>query len=376
MSLPQVLFVDDEPNVLVGVSRSLRSRFDIVTALSGEEGLQVLSNQPIDVVVSDMRMPLMDGAAFLARARTLKPEVVRLVMSGQADLDACIRAINDGNIFRFLIKPVGREVLGDVVASAVEQRRLVLAERELLERTLTGAVDALSEGLAMTSPLAFGRSRRLRQVAASISDELRLPKRWALEVAAMLSQLGAATLPPETLRRWYSGEQLSELERSMVARVNSLSCQLVRHLPRLEEVLELMTALESPDNPPSAMSLPVRVIIVADALERRLFQGESLDEALTNLAASPQYDPVVLAACRTLGGILNNGAEGTERAVAVTGVQPGMVLIEDVFSKSGSLLISRGHTVSDGLMTCLRNFAATVGVREPLRVFVSHQAAG
>jgi CheY-like chemotaxis protein len=361
----RILFVDDEPNVLIGVTRALRGHYELLLATSGADALQQLSSGPIDVVVSDMRMPQMDGATFLSKARAISPDTVRLVMSGHSDLEASVRAINEGHIFRFLIKPVKREVLVEVLDAAVEQHRLVLAERELLERTLTGAVDALSEGLAMTSPLAFGRSRRLKHIASALADELKLPGRWAIEVAAMLSQLGAAALPPETLRRWYAEEPLSAAEREMVARVTAQASQQLSHIPRLEKVLELIVALG--EDTPSA-TIPARLLQVANALERRLARGEDLQEALAALSASPLGDSVVLAACRRLKGLLLG--QGPQSGVAVADIQAGMVLAEDVFSKAGALLISRGHLVSEGLITCLRNFAATVGVREPLQVSV------
>jgi len=366
MTVPRVLFVDDEPNVLVGVARALRGRFDVVVAVSGEDALQQMTTETFDVVVSDMRMPVMDGASFLAHAKRLAPDTVRLVMSGHSDLDACIRAINHGHIFQFLVKPVTREALVASLESAVEQRRLVLAEKELLERTLTGAVDALSEGLALTSPIAFGRSRRLKHLVTALAEELKLAKKWPLEVAAMLSQLGAATLPPDTLQRWYANEPLSEVEREMVQRVGSLSCQQLRHIPRLEPVLELISVIDRGEQASAILGLEGRVLQVASELELRLFRGQPLEEALVAMAESLRFDPTVVSACRRLKALLLG--QGPRRAVSVAAVSAGMVLADDVRAKSGALLIARGHAVSEGLVVCLRNFAATVGVREPIQV--------
>ncbi len=366
MNAPRILFVDDEPNVLIGVTRALRGRFDVVVSTGGDDALQQMTGETFDVVVSDMRMPIMDGASFLAHAKRLAPDTVRLVMSGHSDLDASVRAINHGHIFQFLVKPVTRDALVSALEAAVEQRRLVMAERELLERTLTGAVDALSEGLALTSPLAFGRSRRLKHLVTALAEELKLAKRWPLEVAAMLSQLGAATLPPDTVQRWYADEPMSDVEREMVARVGAISCQQLRHIPRLEPVLELIPVIDRLEPSASIPSLEARVLEVAGALELRLFRGQPVESALADMADTGRFDPALLGACRRLKALLLG--QGPRRSVPVSAVCAGMVLADDVKAKSGALLIARGHAVSEGLVVCLRNFAATVGVREPIEV--------
>jgi len=372
MTVPRVLFVDDEPNVLIGVTRALRGRFDVVVSTSGDDALQQMTAEAFDVVVSDMRMPVMDGASFLAHAKRLAPDTVRLMMSGHSDLDASIRAINQGHIFQFLVKPVTRDALVASLEAAAEQHRLVIAERELLERTLTGAVDALSEGLALTSPLAFGRSRRLKHLVTALADELKLPKKWPLEVAAMLSQLGAATLPPDIVQRWYANEPLSTVEREMVSRVSAISCQQLRHIPRLEPVLELIPIIDRAEPSGNIASLEARILEVASALELALFRGQSLEEALRAMMSTARYDHSVLAACHRLKALLFG--QGPRWSVPVSQVHAGMVLADDVRAKSGALLISRGHAVSEGLVVCLRNFAATVGVREPILVIAQDEA--
>jgi DNA-binding NtrC family response regulator len=101
-----VLFVDDEPHLLEGITRSLRTHFDIRTASSAAQGLQIVKTcGPFAVVVSDMRMPEMNGAQFLSQVRQYAPDTVRIILSGQADMQQTIAAVNEGNIFRFISKP-------------------------------------------------------------------------------------------------------------------------------------------------------------------------------------------------------------------------------------------------------------------------------
>jgi CheY-like chemotaxis protein len=363
---PRVLLVDDEPNLLLTLRRMLFGRYELELATSAEDALQLLVNRPpFEVIVSDMRMPGMDGSQFLARARQLNPDAVRLVLSGHSDLEAAVRAINDGQVFRFLIKPTPRDKLVEALDAAVGQHRLVQAERELLEKTLTGAVDALTEVLALTNPAAFGRSRRVRRICAALGAALKVEPRWALEMAAMLSELGAVTLPPDTALRWDAGEALSESEQAMVARIPEVGGRLLGHIPRIEPVTELLQALSGP---PSRRPLGARIVAVAQLVEAGLRGGASLDAVLEALATDDRVDPVVLAESRSLKGLALR--QDATRHVPVSALKAGMVLIDDVRTRSGALLISRGHEVSEGLIERLRNFGATVGLKEPLTVMV------
>ena len=111
----RILFVDDEPKVLQGLERQLSSRFELRTVPGPVLGLQILiKDGPYAAVVSDYRMPMMSGVEFLAKAREKCPDTVRLMLTGQADLNAAIRAVNEGAIFRFLsaTSEMDRRLLG------------------------------------------------------------------------------------------------------------------------------------------------------------------------------------------------------------------------------------------------------------------------
>ena len=162
---PRVLCVDDEPNVLAGLRRCLRGHFAVTTAVGGAAGLDALRAEGrFAVVVSDLRMPGMDGVAFLSQVRALAPDTVRVLLTGQADLEAAIASVNEGHIFRFLMKPCAPTQLLAAVDAAAEQHRLLTAERELLEQTLHGSIKALTEALALANPTSFGRATRLKQL--------------------------------------------------------------------------------------------------------------------------------------------------------------------------------------------------------------------
>jgi C4-dicarboxylate-specific signal transduction histidine kinase len=147
---PRVLFVDDEPDVLESLADVLYQDYEVLTAVGGAAALEILAEVRVPVVVSDMRMPGMDGATFLGKVRERAPGAVRMLLTGHADLDATVRAVNDGGIFRFLTKPCPPAAMRKAVADALEQHRVLTADRELLAERVSELTTQLlrSERLA------------------------------------------------------------------------------------------------------------------------------------------------------------------------------------------------------------------------------------
>src|SRR5215210_6025004 len=241
-SRPRVLCVDDEPQVLEGLRDNLRRSFDVEVAESGTEGLEMLRRAPnaFEIVISDMRMPVMSGSVFLGEARRVAPNAVRILLTGYADAKAAVRAVNDGQIFRFLTKPCPADELLRACAAALMHRRIIAAERTLLEQTLRGSVQALTDVLALASPGVFGHADRVRTLAAQIAERLGVEDAWEIEVAAMLSHVGAITLPTETAERLRTGLPLSADEQAMVDRVPGATARIIGHIPRMEGVLQIV----------------------------------------------------------------------------------------------------------------------------------------
>jgi signal transduction histidine kinase len=160
----RVLFVDDEPYVLAGLTDLLRGRYQVTTATSGTEALRIIvDSEPFSVIVSDFAMPGMSGAEFLGQARHASPDAIRLLLTGQATLEGAASAINEGQIFRFLIKPCSGSHLIQALDDAVEQYRLVTADRQLLEHKL----GAMSSHLVRVERLAS-----LGTMSAAVGHEL------------------------------------------------------------------------------------------------------------------------------------------------------------------------------------------------------------
>src|SRR5882757_7202774 len=212
--LPRILCVDDEPRIVEGLALHLRREYQVYTANSGAVALKTLQDLGgVAVVVSDMRMPGMDGATLLKRVMQLHPETTRILLTGEPGRDTAVTAINEGQIFRFLTKPCGPDQLKAAIEAGVIQHRLLNAEKVLLQETLVGCIKALIDVLAITNPVAFGRTKRVTRMVKELSQALGNKSFWQLEAAAMLSQLGYISLPVELVEKLYYGERLSAEEQ-------------------------------------------------------------------------------------------------------------------------------------------------------------------
>lgn len=375
--------VDDEPHILAGFRRALHGRFTVEMASSGAEGLTIIQqavNQgsPFPVVVSDMMMPGMNGAEFLGRAREIDPEAVQILLSGQADLESTIAAVNNGKLFRFLTKPCATGDLELVLDAAVEQHRLIHAERELLERTLTGAVNVLTELLSMSSPEAFTRTERVRTVVDGAATILGVED-WQLPLASMLSQIGCIAVPGDVLHRARTGGELTPEECEVYLAHPQTALRLLERIPRLEVVARWIgdqpvrppgiTAVskdwQAPSGSPTS-DLSETLLRAGLAFLAALDATGDNDKALAQLSASGHYPPSVLDALDESAAAL--APQGVRREIPVGLVRSGMLLEQDVETKTGMILVRRGERVTEALAMRLENFARTVGVIEPIVV--------
>jgi response regulator RpfG family c-di-GMP phosphodiesterase len=371
-----ILLVDDEVAILDGLRRQLRKRFTVHTATSGAEGLELLAREPVAVVVSDMRMPQMDGATFLSRVRAEHPDVVRILLTGQADTQAAITAVNEGQIYRFLTKPCPPDVLLEEIGSGIELNRLVTAEKELLGSTLRRTVEALTATLSLAQPAAFGRALRISRTVSELAEALQVEDPWDLEVTAMLSQLGSVTLPPNVLAKLDSGRPLTEEEAEMASQVPRISRDLVATIPRLEGVAEAIGCHRarfdgegSAPGTPRGEELPLaaRILRLAVDFDAGMSLRPSVQATLSAmLADGGAYDPRIMA-------VLVESHEAQEilnppRDVDVHRLEPGMVIFDDVFTSEGVLLISRGTVVTEPLVLRLENYARQDRVGRMVRV--------
>jgi response regulator RpfG family c-di-GMP phosphodiesterase len=210
-----------------------------------------------------------------------------------------------------------------------------------------------------------------------MSEQLSIEQQWQVKMAAMLSQIGCITLPPQTMKRHYWGEPLSLDEKRMLEAHPTVGAELVRRIPRLEEVAQIISYQEKyfdgsgvPDDPIRGDQIPIgaRVLKVALDFVRLESSGRSPREALDSLKQRQGwYDATILSA---LEAVLRSAAKYLAQSVTVGELRPHMILAQDIRTSDGVLLISKGHQVSETLCQRLSNLGETAGVPESILVAV------
>jgi response regulator RpfG family c-di-GMP phosphodiesterase len=385
MMSEKILFVDDEPGVLEGFRRLLHKEFSLDTAVGAREGLAAMAATGQDnyaVIVSDMRMPEMDGVQFLSRVRTISADSVRIALTGYADVQTASNAVNEGAIFRFLTKPCEKEVLANALTAGLVQHRLVIAERDLLEKTLRGSVKVLTEVLSLVNPAAFSRGVRVGEYVQHIVKELQLKTPWQFEVAGMMSQLGCVTLDEETIEAVYAGKTLSAEEQARYDTHAGVAATLLSNIPRLEAVAHMIAKQNSaPPYSPAGIDLmqdPValgaQILRVAIAYDQLLSRGGGHEESLSLLLSRTKEfaRPVVDA----LANLETEARRMEARTCLISGLACEMVLQEDVRTATGMLLVAKGTLITHALLARLQNFLRREPISGTVLVHVPHQTAG
>jgi len=368
----KILLVDDEPNVLDGYRRTLSREFKLETAEGAQQALAMATEKgPYAVVISDMRMPGIDGVQLLSRIKALSPDTIRVMLTGTTDRDTAINAINEGSIFRFLNKPCSKDLMASTITAALVRYRLVTAEKELLEQTLSGSLQVLTEVLSLVNPAAFSRAERARRYIHHVVTAMRLGNPWQYEVAAMLSQLGCVTLPPETIDAVYLGEPLSPSEQEQYDAHPSVAASLLARIPRLEPIAWMIAHQNSPASEletveAGEMRQGAEILRLILAYEQAIHRGTSRTEAAHIL--SRQYRNFSPAFFQALVTLDPNAEESEVRKCQIDDLTPGMIIHQEVRSASGTLLVSEGQEVTPAVISKLKNFHARRAIGKEVTV--------
>jgi CheY-like chemotaxis protein len=361
----KILFVDDEPAFLAGYQLMLPAHIQSDTAIGGEQALAAIrENGPYAVVVSDMRMPGMNGVQFLARVRQDAPDTIRMMLTGCADINAAIDAVNEGNIFRFLAKPCTEDVLTKAITSGLIQYRLITSEKDLLENTLMGSIKLLTDVLAAISPEAFGKSIRIARCVRHLMDRFHIPSLWCFEAAAMLSQLGCIMLDAELIQAAYVDTHLSAENRLRFEAHPGAARDLLINVRRLEPVAWIIgqqLTREIPKNPPEVPEVPAAILTlgakmlrVAVAFDNLRMKGVSNEEAVRRLQYRSEFDRDLVNA---LADIKPEESKMELRQIPISELTVGMILQQNIKNHAGVLVVAKGQEVTRPLLLRLEHFS-------------------
>ncbi len=364
-SQPRILMVDDEPNVLSGYRRTLCESYDVSTADGGAAALKILDESgPFPVVFTDMRMPRMDGVAFLRGARKKHPDSVYVMLTGNSDQETAINAINEGQVFRFLNKPCSPEMLEHTIRAGLRHYELIQSEKVLLRDTLSGSVKLLVEAMTLSHPELGKMGGDIRHDSQVLSNALGLSADWRLPLAASLCLLGFLVVSEAS-----NGESLSD---EVLESCAESGAGLLRHIPRLDEVAQVVARQREPGHLPNeftatdgvtraAVGARILRFVVDLQRETRAKNGDQV-AALNSLRLQPKlYDSRILDAASgsfdQLSAARAAQASRIRICVPVRALKPGMDLDQDILTTDGMLLLSKGQTLAPIMVERLRRFS-------------------
>lgn len=426
-----LLLVDDEANILSSLRRLFRPLgYRLLTAESGEEALELLAAEPVDLIVSDMRMPGMNGAQLLAAAAERWPDTVRILLTGYADMSSTIEAINLGRIHRYVSKPWDDNELKLIVRDALDHRRLKLENqrmaqtisaqneqlrqfnselevtverrtRELktalaaadkahqeLRQAYTGTVRVFCELIEGRSDLLKGHGRRVADLSRSLARQLGISEaeQQTLILASMLHDMGKLGLPDELLVKPFS--TLRAEERGAVMLHPSRAESLLMGITPLREAARIVRShhehFDGTGYPDGLAGLAIhrlaRILAVAnayDALQLGTLVGRTLSpkDALEFIVSNrgKRYDPEVVDALVAVGVASPPEPARPVRRLRPAQLSKGMVLAEDLVHADGYLLLGRGFVVDDSIVDQLLRLEQSEG--RAVIVVVRQQAA-
>lgn len=373
----KVLLVDDDENILQGYLRNLRKGFAVQVATSGDEAIRLLDAQgPFALLVADMRMPGMSGLELLEAAARKWPRMVRIMLTGNADQRTAVEAVNHGQVFRFLTKPCPPEELALAIEAGLRQHHLQEAERELLEKTLTGSIQVLTDLLALVDPTSFGWSQVVKDRARLLAQHLGHGDVWSLEVAALLAPIGRLALPQEVAGAGHSAA-LPPKEQEMLRRVPEVGAQLLAAIPRLEDAVEIIRYQAKhfdgggfPDGGVKGADIPWGARILKPLLDFTAIERVRKDKrvAMEALKLKPnRYDPSVLEAMEAC--LLEKPASGAGSLPAVPcsarSLQAGQRLTENLVTVTGKVILHAGTIIRPPHLLLIQDVGELLGFQEP-----------
>jgi response regulator RpfG family c-di-GMP phosphodiesterase len=411
-----LLFVDDEANILSSLKRLFRPcGYQIFTAESGAQGLEILQREKVDLVVSDMRMPEMNGAQFLEKVREQWPDTVRILLTGYAEIGATIDAINKGQIYRYVSKPWEDNDITLTVKHALQQKMLereklrleelthkqneelkdmnanleakVLARTEEVRQTMAfleaaheklkksfiTSVRVFSNLIELRNPNRSGHSRRVADLARTLAQSLGLSAAEVQDtfIAGLLLDIGKIGLPDRLLDKPF--HNLNAEERAEISKFPVKGEMALMALEQLHGAAKLIRSHRErfdgtgyPDQLPGLSTpLGARILSIAEDYDTALI-GTSYSKAMNATEASlfiqdgkgKRYDPAVVnALLKELDkGKPTQSSNPLETILRSGQLLPGMKLSQDLITWSGDILLSKEHVLTEALIDQIRGF--------------------
>jgi len=378
----KILFVDDDTVQLSIFKDSFDKSFNITLAADGLEALNLFKKEgPFAVVISDHEMPKLKGIELLAKIKQINPDSIRILITAYGELNIALNAVNQGQIFRFHTKPCEVDLLSDTIKAAVDQYRLVMAERELLNSTLNGSIGVLTDIIELIEPEMAGFVSLLKEKIDIVTKKLAITNSWEIKTAAMLLRIGVITVPTEILRKYKKGKSLNKIEKEMMKKVPLIGYRLINKIPRLENVSKIILYQEKnfsgtgyPENNVKEQSIPLgaRIIKILNDMETAQADIKSYKKTFALLESRKGiYDPKLLKFIKDIfipQEVENNLLNLPSYNITVNQLKAGYIVTAPIFLENGTRLLSAGTKLTETMILRLKNWAKINKLKEPIRV--------
>jgi adenylate cyclase len=412
---PTLLLVDDEENILKAIRRALRSiNVNILMAISGKQGLVLLEQHSVHLIISDMRMPEMTGAEFLSQAAHKYPDIPRILMTGHSDMESTVQAINDGKISNYLPKPWNDDALKSIVADGLQSTQLkqhnayltqqliekqatlialnlnlekmvkdrtqevihksnkLEAANQQLSNTHNSMVSLISNILALRDEQGSKISELKASIAKDIAEKLELDKHQvqSLYNATLLSNIGKMTFTDKTLDKPYNSLNTMELEtfkkfpvlgEAVLLGIPGLAAEskIIRSQFERYNGLGFPDGLEDDETPIGAKILSVArdyVELVQGRYTGKVFEEAKARAEIKRFSGKRYHPDIVEAFIDIIEKYSLDQIAENEKRIPARNIQEGMVLSRNIYSGSGIILLKKNHKIDITLLDKIINF--------------------
>jgi response regulator RpfG family c-di-GMP phosphodiesterase len=407
--LKRLLVVDDEALVLEALRETLQHEgYEVLTFSEPLEALEALRRTPVSVLITDQNMPAINGLEFIAQARQIQPNAIRILITAVLNLGTVIEAINRGEVYRFIVKPWLREELLVTIRNAINRYELECANKLLyaqtaemnqrlsqqlvqldsqnqqldqlnqaLQKNLDRSVQLCLKTMETFYPVLGQSARRVFAYCQAMAQNLDLPDdhRQVLEISSRLFDIGLVGVPRDLIHRWQEApDSLTEPERAAIELHPVVGAELVSFVADLQDVGTTIRAhherydgtgypdkLSGDDIPWLARLLAVAVGYVSCPL------GEKAALEYVTTSSGTTFDPDAVRAF--LRSQAYAAAPHSQRALLLAELEPGMVVAQGIYTAQGILLIPEGQSLTQPHIERLRNHHRMNPITQSLLVY-------
>jgi CheY-like chemotaxis protein len=375
----RILFLDDEQPLLNGIQRRLGHDYDMTCCTAGAEALKIIEQLgPFGAIITDMRMPEMNGIQFIRQAREIAPDAVYIMLTGNQDQATAIEAMNEGQVFRFLNKPCDHDALKRSIDAALHQYQLVTAEKELLQKTFVGAISVLTEVLEIGQPAIYSQASYIEELVGLLTSAVGCSPRWEYKLAARMSPIGLSLLSEQERAYLEIGSPTDSQYLEMYRRSIGISARLIEKIPRLGTVAQIISSqldvngslqFHVNESNEEVVHIGATLLRIATFWNSLMRIGIGPNVAVQEVRSMfPEIHQAILITLEQWNGY--HQAHDVVR-IEVSEIREGMILADDVVATDQSKLMRQGQRLSKASVEKLRTYHESVAAIKPIGIIES-----